>query len=473
MVSIFILHSSHDFYISACLDETLIDTHLLHTVINNSTFKPKTLHKIKLDVLFSSNIIIRNDTNKFFQRNTNTQYPPYVTGGNAMSFHTSIETNNNNNTNLSSPSSAPGSSSTYQNTSSSSYQQSRQQPLQQQQHTSNSSGDDSEEAMIGHIFKKTSHPHPHPHPHQQPNSLPLSAVSSSNFSKSNVKLHNSNSLMQQINPDHHHHHHNHQQYMQSNRAHSFNTYHHLNSNNKYNHHSQNMNTNDNFYNQQNNSNLNRTTTTSSIYNQVYPTDQFDSNQYSLYNQQQQQQHHNSQNYRRFNGVNAYLNSLPLSERMGADVGGSSDVEMHHKNNEKNSQNNIRNSYESSSSSYEQQHTKRKLFSEVGLSASTAAAAAAQQHSSSEHAPEINSSISSMSSSNNNNNNNNNNSSSNSLENRVLESYLNTIKKVGESAGNGDGGTTILYKNYSHSDECNQSDYGERYSDTGSTFNKSV
>ena len=112
---------------------------------------------------------------------------------------------------------------------------------------------------------------------------------------------------------------------------------------------------------------------------------------------------------------------------------------------------------------------RKLFSEVGLSASTVAAAAAQQHSSSEHAPEINSSISSMSSSNNNNNN----SSSNSLENRVLESYLNTIKKVGESAGNGGGGTTILYKNYSHSDECNQSDYGERYSDTGSTFNKSV
>jgi hypothetical protein len=111
---------------------------------------------------------------------------------------------------------------------------------------------------------------------------------------------------------------------------------------------------------------------------------------------------------------------------------------------------------------------RKLFSEVGLSASTVAAA--QQHSSSEHAPEINSSISSMSSSNNNNNNNN---SSNSLENRVLESYLNTIKKVGESAGNGGGGTTILYKNYSHSDECNQSDYGERYSDTGSTFNKSV
>jgi len=374
-------------------------------------------------------------------------------GGN-MSFHTGIDNNNNNNnnTNLSSPSSAPGSSSTYQNTSS--YQQSRQQPLQQQ-HTSNSSGDDSEEVMISHVFKKT------PHHHQQQQSM---QQASSPFSKSNVKLHNSNSLMQQINPDHH-------QYMQSSRANSYNSYHHLNPTNKYHHHQhpQMLNSNDNFYHQNNSypkeANLNRTTagatssSSTNIYNQVYPTNQFDSNQYCLYNQQQQ--HHNSQNYRRFNGVNAYLNSLPLGERTTDAESG--DVEMHHKNNnnaEKNSQNNIRNSYEP----YEQ-HTKRKLFSEVSHSATSA-----QQQPSGEHSSEINSSLSSMSS--NNNNNNNNSSSSNyNLENRVLESYLNTIKKVGETV-NG-GGTTVLYKNYSHSDECNQSDFGERYSDTGSTFNKSV
>ena len=60
MISIFILHSSQDFYISACLDESLIDDYLLNSVINNSKYKPKTLHKIKLDVLFSSSIIIRN-----------------------------------------------------------------------------------------------------------------------------------------------------------------------------------------------------------------------------------------------------------------------------------------------------------------------------------------------------------------------------------------------------------------------------
>jgi hypothetical protein len=60
MLSIFILHSSQDFYISACLDETLIDNYLLTSIVKNNNFKPKTLHKIKLDVLFSSNITIRN-----------------------------------------------------------------------------------------------------------------------------------------------------------------------------------------------------------------------------------------------------------------------------------------------------------------------------------------------------------------------------------------------------------------------------
>ena len=60
MISIFILHSSHDFYISACLDESLIDEQLLTTIINNNNFKPKTIHKIKLDVVFSSSIMIRN-----------------------------------------------------------------------------------------------------------------------------------------------------------------------------------------------------------------------------------------------------------------------------------------------------------------------------------------------------------------------------------------------------------------------------
>ena len=64
MLSIFILHSSQEFYISACLDETLIDNYFLTSIVKNTSFKPKTLHKIKLDVLFSSNITIRNSRHK-------------------------------------------------------------------------------------------------------------------------------------------------------------------------------------------------------------------------------------------------------------------------------------------------------------------------------------------------------------------------------------------------------------------------
>jgi hypothetical protein len=64
MLSIFILHSSQEFYISACLDETLVDNFFLTSIVKNTSFKPKTLHKIKLDVLFSSDITIRNSRHK-------------------------------------------------------------------------------------------------------------------------------------------------------------------------------------------------------------------------------------------------------------------------------------------------------------------------------------------------------------------------------------------------------------------------
>lgn len=60
MLSIFILHSSHDFYVSGCMDETLLSESILKNCIKNSDFKPKSVQKIKLDVVFNSDIIIKN-----------------------------------------------------------------------------------------------------------------------------------------------------------------------------------------------------------------------------------------------------------------------------------------------------------------------------------------------------------------------------------------------------------------------------
>lgn len=60
MLSVFILHNSQDFYISACIDESLIESGLIKNIFKNKNFKPNVLQKVKLDVLFSSDIIIRN-----------------------------------------------------------------------------------------------------------------------------------------------------------------------------------------------------------------------------------------------------------------------------------------------------------------------------------------------------------------------------------------------------------------------------
>ncbi|RNA27919.1 hypothetical protein BpHYR1_028651 [Brachionus plicatilis] len=61
MVSIFILHSSHDFYLSGCLDKSLLDASLLKNVITNVEFKPRSVQKIKLDVVFGADIVIKRD----------------------------------------------------------------------------------------------------------------------------------------------------------------------------------------------------------------------------------------------------------------------------------------------------------------------------------------------------------------------------------------------------------------------------
>ncbi len=60
MLSIFIMHNSHDFYLSACIDESLIEENLLCNILKNKEFKPNALQKIKLDVSFASNIVIQN-----------------------------------------------------------------------------------------------------------------------------------------------------------------------------------------------------------------------------------------------------------------------------------------------------------------------------------------------------------------------------------------------------------------------------
>lgn len=61
MLSIFILHSSHDFYLSGCLDKSLLDSSLLKNVIKNPEFKPKSVQKIRLDVVFGADIVIKKD----------------------------------------------------------------------------------------------------------------------------------------------------------------------------------------------------------------------------------------------------------------------------------------------------------------------------------------------------------------------------------------------------------------------------
>lgn len=60
--SIFILHNSQDFYISACIDESLLDSNLVKNILKNKDFKPNALQKIKIDALFSSDIMISNRT---------------------------------------------------------------------------------------------------------------------------------------------------------------------------------------------------------------------------------------------------------------------------------------------------------------------------------------------------------------------------------------------------------------------------
>ena len=166
MVSIFILHSSHDFYISACLEESLIDDHLLNTMIKNPSFRPKTLHKIKLDVLFSSNIIIQNKFSKV-------PYPPDTdnpTNSYTYSSHPGMEGNTPQVT----------SSNNFQN---SSCQHSNTQQYTQQYDYLHSSDDD----IIRLNYKKQNMPTQSNM--QTNNNIP------SNFSKSNIKIHNTNSLI--------------------------------------------------------------------------------------------------------------------------------------------------------------------------------------------------------------------------------------------------------------------------------------
>ncbi|CAF0780388.1 unnamed protein product [Brachionus calyciflorus] len=59
MLSIFILHSSHDFYVSGCLDKSLLEENVLKNVLKNPEFKPKNVQKIKLDVVFGTDISIK------------------------------------------------------------------------------------------------------------------------------------------------------------------------------------------------------------------------------------------------------------------------------------------------------------------------------------------------------------------------------------------------------------------------------
>lgn len=61
MLSIFILHSSQDFYLSGCLDKSLLDSSLLKNIVKNPEFRPMSIQKIKLDVVFGADIVIRKD----------------------------------------------------------------------------------------------------------------------------------------------------------------------------------------------------------------------------------------------------------------------------------------------------------------------------------------------------------------------------------------------------------------------------
>ncbi len=60
LLPVFILNKLNDFYVSACIDESLIDKEMLQNIFNNKMYKPNLLQKIKLDVLFSSDIVVQS-----------------------------------------------------------------------------------------------------------------------------------------------------------------------------------------------------------------------------------------------------------------------------------------------------------------------------------------------------------------------------------------------------------------------------
>jgi hypothetical protein len=71
MLSVFILHSSQDYYVSACLDESLIESSRIKSILNNSNLKPSALQRVKIDILVTNDCTIKQSSNKSNNNNNN------------------------------------------------------------------------------------------------------------------------------------------------------------------------------------------------------------------------------------------------------------------------------------------------------------------------------------------------------------------------------------------------------------------
>jgi hypothetical protein len=96
MLSVFILHSSQDYYVSACIDESLIESNKIKSILNNNQLKPNALQKVKIDLLVTNDCIIKQSSNNSTKSNNHNN-------GNdrsRLNYPSESSNNNNNNNNI-------------------------------------------------------------------------------------------------------------------------------------------------------------------------------------------------------------------------------------------------------------------------------------------------------------------------------------------------------------------------------------
>ena len=434
MISIFILHSSHDFYISACLDESLIDDHLLTSIVNNNNFKPKTIHKIKLDVVFSSNIMIRNYT---FQKPA--VNPPSFGGGSSggggggggipPSYTENNTSGNSNSRNVStSQSNTYGSSANYHQQQIPSYQNVHQETQIYNQNLSSDEDIEKSDAMTR-SFNSTKR-----------NSTLLSQSNTNaanNLTKTNVRM---------------------QGNFYASDPQNVKYYSNINFNNP------------KYYQQYPVSNETyqpyqpsyQKPAKTPYFNQIINSsgNQFGDNQ-NEYFQHQHQPTHQPSTCKRYNSLNAHLNALASDQTKygGQNISSGDLLKQNH-----NSINNyITSNTNKSQARLHFQNEFQNYENEINNAKS-------KQQTQANHNDIVD--LESTNSSNSMSSGSMSNGLSNNLENRVLESYLKTIRKTVDNESGVSGTNDLLYKNYSHSDSTDVNEYNDHLSENAS-FNKSI